>query len=126
MITILGVTFIVFSGFMVVRGAIAPIADGISLRTAKYLTRTIIPIAGGMFADTLEVVVGGSLLIKNAVGIFGLVMILCLVAAPLIKVVAMVLLKLWRRLRTALRQADGSIIGDYGSLPILVINTWQQ
>ena len=73
-----------------VRGAIAPIADGISLRTAKYLTRTIIPIAGGMFADTLEVVVGGSLLIKNAVGIFGLVMILCLVAAPLIKVVAMV------------------------------------
>ena len=89
-ITILGVTFIVFSGFMVVRGAIAPIADGISLRTAKYLTRTIIPIAGGMFADTLEVVVGGSLLIKNAVGIFGLVMILCLVAAPLIKVVAMV------------------------------------
>lgn len=89
-ITILGVMFIVFSGFMVVRGAVAPIADGISLRTAKYLTKTFIPIAGSMFADTLEVVVGGSLLIKNAVGVFGLVMILCLVAAPLIKVLAMV------------------------------------
>jgi stage III sporulation protein AE len=89
-ITILGVMFIVFSGFMVVRGAIAPITDGISLRTAKYLTKAFIPIAGGMFADSLEVVVGGSLLIKNAVGIFGLVMILCLMAAPLLKVLAMV------------------------------------
>lgn len=89
-ITILGLMFIVFSGLMVVRGALAPIADGISLRTAKYLTKTLIPIAGGMFADTLEVVVGGSLLIKNAVGVFGLVMVFCLVAAPLLKVLAMV------------------------------------
>lgn len=89
-ITILGIMFIVFSGFMVVRGAIAPIADGISLRTAKYLTKTLIPIAGGMFADAVEVVVGGSLLIKNAVGVFGLAMILLLVAAPLLKLVAMV------------------------------------
>ena len=89
-ITILALFFIVFSGFMVVRGAIAPVADGITLRTAKYLTKTFIPIAGGMFADTLEVVVGGSLLIKNAVGIFGLVMITFMVATPVIKVFAMV------------------------------------
>lgn len=91
-ITLLGLIFIVFSGFMVVRGAIAPIADGISLRTAKYLTKTFIPIAGGMFADTLEVIVGGSLLIKNAIGVFGLLMILFLVATPLLKVWAMVIL----------------------------------
>ncbi|NMB00929.1 MAG: stage III sporulation protein AE [Firmicutes bacterium] len=91
-ITVLGVAFIVFSGFMVVRGAIAPITDGISLRTAKYLTRTFIPIAGGMFADALEVVVGGSLLIKNAIGVFGLLMILFMVATPLLKVWAMVLI----------------------------------
>ena len=90
-ISLLGLSFIVFSGFMAVRGAIAPVTDGISLRTAKYLTKTLVPIAGGMFADTLEVVVGGSLLIKNAVGVFGLVMILFMVAAPLLKVWAMIL-----------------------------------
>lgn len=89
-ITLLGIFFIVFSGFMVVRGAIAPVADGISLRTAKYLTKTFIPIAGSMFADTLEVVVGGSLLIKNAVGVFGLLMIMFLVATPVLKVWAMI------------------------------------
>lgn len=90
-ITLLGIFFVVFSGFMVVRGAIAPVADGISLRAAKYLTKTLIPIAGGMFADALEVVVGGSLLIKNGVGVFGLMMVMFLVAAPLLKVWAMVL-----------------------------------
>ena len=90
-ISLLGLSFIVFSGFMAVRGAIAPVTDGISLRTAKYLTKTLVPIAGGMFADTREVVVGGSLLIKNAVGVFGLVMILFMVAAPLLKVWAMIL-----------------------------------
>lgn len=89
-ITILGICFIVFSGFMVVRGAIAPIADGITLRTAKYLTKAFIPIAGGMFADTLEVVVGGSLLIKNAVGVFGLIMIMFMVATPLLKAWALI------------------------------------
>ncbi len=89
-IALLGICFIVFSGFMVVRGAIAPVTDGISLRTAKYLTKTFIPIAGGMFADTLEVVAGGSLLIKNAVGVFGLVMIMLIVATPLLKVWAMI------------------------------------
>lgn len=90
-ILLLGICFIVFSGFMVVRGAIAPVADGISLRTAKYLTKTLIPVAGGMFADTIEVVVGGSLLIKNAVGVFGLVMIMLMVLSPLLKVLAMLM-----------------------------------
>ena len=81
-ISLLGLSFIVFSGFMAVRVPSRSVTDGISLRTAKYLTKTLVPIAGGMFADTLEVVVGGSLLIKNAVGVFGLVMILFMVAAP--------------------------------------------
>ena len=90
-ITLLGTFFIVFSGFMVVKGAIAPVADGISLRAAKFFTKTLIPIAGGMFADSLEVVVGGSVLIKNGVGVFGLAMVVFLVATPLLKVWAMVL-----------------------------------
>lgn len=91
-VTLLGLFFLVFSGFMVVRGAIAPVTDGISLRTAKYLTKTFIPVAGGMFADAMEVVVGGSLLIKNGVGVFGLAMVLFIVATPLLKVWAMVIL----------------------------------
>lgn len=90
-VTLLGAFFIVFSGFMVVKGAIVPVADGISLRAAKYMTKTLIPVAGGMFADAMEVVVGGSLLIKNGVGVFGLAIIMFMVATPLMKIWAMIL-----------------------------------
>jgi len=91
-LTILGLLFAVFSGVVVVRGAIAPIADGLGLRAAKFLTKTFLPVVGGMFADAVEVVAGGSLLIKNAVGVFGLGVIFFLVAVPVIKLWAVVLI----------------------------------
>lgn len=90
-VTSLGVLFIVFLGVMVVRGAIAPIADGITLRAAKFFAKTFVPVVGSMFADAAEVVIGGSLLIKNSVGVFGLVMIFFFVAMPIVKVWAIVL-----------------------------------
>lgn len=91
-VTLLGLMFIVFSGVMAVRGAISPIADGVGLRTAKFLTKTFVPVVGGMFADAVEVVAGGSLLIKNAVGVFGLAVVFFMVAVPVLKVWAVVLI----------------------------------
>lgn len=91
-ITVLGLLFVVFSGVMAVRGAISPIADGVGMRTAKFLTKTFMPVVGGMLADAVEVVAGGSLLIKNAVGVFGLAVIFFLVAAPVLKLWAVVLI----------------------------------
>ena len=91
-VTVLGLMFIVFSGVMTVRGAVTPIADGVALRTAKFLTKTFVPVVGGMFADAVEVVAGGSLLIKNAVGIFGLAVVFFVVAVPIIKVWAVILI----------------------------------
>lgn len=87
----LGLFFSVFLGVMVVRGAALAVADGIGLRAAKFLTATLIPVAGKMFADAVEVVVGGSLLIKNAVGVLGMVAVLVLVAFPLMKVASILL-----------------------------------
>lgn len=89
-IFVLSSFFVIFSGVMVVRGAIAPVADGLTLRTAKFLTKTFVPVIGGMFADAAEVVIGGSLLIKNGVGIFGLVLIFFLAALPVIKLWAII------------------------------------
>src|SRR5690606_34954088 len=64
--TALGLFLTLFLGVMVIRGAIAPVADGIALRTTKFLAGSFIPVIGGMMADAMEVVLGGSLLIKNA------------------------------------------------------------
>lgn len=87
---LLSFAFTVFLGVIVVRGAIAPVADGVGLRAAKFLTSSIVPVIGTMFSNAVEVVVGGSLLIKNTVGVFGLVMIFFFTVMPIIKIWAIV------------------------------------
>lgn len=100
-LTVLGLFFTVFLGAMAVRGAIAPVADGVALRTTKFIAGAVIPVVGSMMADAMEVVVGGSMLIKNALGVFGLATLLVLLAFPLLKIFALVVIY---RVATALVQ----------------------
>lgn len=88
---ILGFVLVVFIGIISIQGIAGSVADGLTLRTAKYATATFIPVVGKMFADTVELVMGASLLLKNAVGIFGVVAITLLCALPLIKLISLVI-----------------------------------
>ncbi len=81
----LGVSFTVFISVTTLQGLGAAAADGISIRTAKYAVDNFVPVVGGMFADTMDTLVGCSLLIKNALGITGLVALLFVAATPLIQ-----------------------------------------
>ena len=83
----LGFGFTVFIGVMTVQGVGAAAVDGVSIRTAKYAMDNFIPIVGGMFADTVDTLVGCSLLIQNAVGALGLLMLLGALALPLLRTV---------------------------------------
>lgn len=113
--TALGLFFTVFLGAMVIRGAIAPVADGVALRTTKFLAGAVIPVIGGMMADAMEVVVGGSMLIKNALGVFGLGTLLVLIAFPLLKILALVIIY---RIATALVQpiSDVRLVEALGTM----------
>ncbi|QDR80810.1 stage III sporulation protein AE [Sporomusa termitida] len=86
----LGLVLVVFIGIVSIQGVAGSVADGLTLRTAKYATATFIPVVGKMFADTVELVMGASLLLKNAVGIFGVLAIALICALPLIKLISLV------------------------------------
>jgi len=86
----LGLVLVIFIGIISIQGVAGSVADGLTLRTAKYATATFIPVVGKMFADTVELVMGASLLLKNAVGIFGVVTISLLCALPLVKLISLV------------------------------------
>lgn len=88
----LGIAFTVFISVTALQSLGAAAADGISLRTAKYAVDNLVPVVGGMFADTMDTLVGASLLIKNALGLTGLLMLLSLAAVPLIQTLAAVIL----------------------------------
>jgi stage III sporulation protein AE len=87
---VLGLVLVVFIGIVSIQGVAGSVADGLTLRTAKYATATFIPVVGKMFADTVELVMGASLVLKNAVGIFGVLTIALLCALPVIKLISLV------------------------------------
>lgn len=86
----LGLTMVIFVGVITVQGVAGGVADGVALRTAKYATGTFIPVLGKMFVDTVEMVMGASLLLKNAIGLFGIVTVLTICAFPLIKLASLI------------------------------------
>lgn len=89
-IVTLGFTLVLFIGIITIQGVAGGVADGLALRTAKFATTTFVPVVGKMFSDTVELVAGASLLMKNSVGIFGVVTILLICALPLIKLVSLI------------------------------------
>ncbi|MGM0471566.1 MAG: stage III sporulation protein AE [Bacillota bacterium] len=89
-IGLLGLCLTILIGVLVVQGAAGAISDGVTIRTAKYLSGTFIPVVGGMVADALDMMIGGSLLIKNAFGILGVVIIFFFCAFSVLKIVALI------------------------------------
>lgn len=88
---VLGLTLVLFIGVISIQGVAGSVADGLALRTAKFATATFIPVVGKMFSDTVELVMGASLLIKNAVGIFGVLVIIMICALPVVKLISLII-----------------------------------
>ena len=88
----LGICFTVFLGAIMTQGIHAAVADGVTLRTAKYALDNFIPVVGGLFADTVDTLIGGSVLIQNALGTTGLLLILGLCLTPLTQTLGAVVL----------------------------------
>lgn len=83
---LLGIFLTVFLGIISVQGATSAVADGITIRTAKYVTSNFVPVVGRMFSDATDTVLGASLLVKNAVGVVGVIILIFLCAFPAIKI----------------------------------------
>lgn len=76
----------VFASLCALYGFNAPILDALGAKTAKFAVGTLVPVVGGLLADTVETVVGGTRVLKNAVGSSGMICIVIIAAAPVIKV----------------------------------------
>lgn len=85
----LGIFLTMFLGVISVQGAVTAVADGITIRTAKFVTGNFVPVVGRVFTDAADTVMGASILLKNTVGIAGLAILLLISAFPAIKVLAL-------------------------------------
>ena len=122
---LLGISFTVFLGAMSLQGVTSASIDGVAIRAAKYAVDNFVPIVGGMFSDTMDTLVGCTLIVKNALGVAAVLVLLSVLAAPLIRVLAVVFIL---RLSAALLEpvADGDIvcaIGDFSRTVVLFFIT---
>lgn len=85
----IGAIFVVFLGVTALQGLTGATYDGVTVRTAKFAIDKVVPIVGGMFSDTVDTLIGCSLVVKNGVGIVGLLMICGAMLTPIIRIAAM-------------------------------------
>ena len=88
----LGVMLTVFLGVLSIQGATSSVTDGVTIRTAKYITGNFVPVVGKMFIDAADTVISASLLVKNAVGLLGVLILVLLCAFPAIKILSLALI----------------------------------
>lgn len=86
---ILGIIFTIFIGVLSVQGILAATFDGVSIRTAKYAIEAFVPVVGKLFSQTVDILIGCSLMLKNAVGIVGLFIIAIIALYPVIKIISL-------------------------------------
>lgn len=90
-IGILGAFLTVFLGVMSVQGTASAIQDGVAMKTAKFVTGNFIPIIGRTFTDATDTILSASLILKNAIGIVGVVTVIFIALFPALKVFAIAL-----------------------------------
>ena len=80
-IWILGVILTTFVGVISLEGTLSSSIDGITAKTAKAIVSSSIPIVGKILGDAVDTVLGCGIILKNAIGVIGVVCIM-----PIIKI----------------------------------------
>lgn len=88
-IWILGIILTVFTCTLSLEGTITSTVDGLTAKTAKAAVSNFIPVVGKIMGDTVDSVIGCGNILKNAVGLIGVIIIIGIVLIPIIKILVM-------------------------------------
>ena len=88
----IGLLTAVYAGFAAVFGMGASARDGIAIRTARYAAGNIFPATAGLVGGTFDTVIGSVLLVKNALGITGMLLGVGIALAPLMRIASTIVL----------------------------------
>ena len=89
---IIGLSITIFGVFLSIQGLASGVFDGMSTKAAKYAISNSIPIIGGFLKDGFDLVVAGSILIKNALGISSLMVMFYYILSPVLEILVFSLL----------------------------------
>ena len=81
----LGIILTIFVGIVSLEGTLASSVDGITAKTAKTIVSSAVPVVGKILGDVVDSVLGCGIILKNAVGFVGVVIIISICIVPILK-----------------------------------------
>ncbi|MBQ6847271.1 MAG: hypothetical protein IJO61_09090 [Oscillospiraceae bacterium] len=73
-----------FVSYITVTGIVAASADRAGVKTAKFAISGAVPVVGGIISDATATVISGTAVLKNSVGVFGMLVIISSSVTPVI------------------------------------------
>lgn len=81
----LGIMLTIFVGVVSLEGTLSSSVDGITAKTTKAVVSSAIPVVGKILGDAVDTVLGCGIILKNAVGLVGIVIVIGICIMPIIK-----------------------------------------
>ena len=82
----LGIVLTIFVGVVSLEGTLSSSVDGVTAKTAKAAVSSVIPVVGKVLGDVVDSVLGCGVILKNAVGVVGVIVIIGICILPVLKI----------------------------------------
>ena len=82
----LGTVLTIFVGVVSLEGTLSSSVDGVTAKTAKAVVSSVIPVVGKVLGDVVDSVLGCGVVLKNAVGVVGVIVIIGICILPVLKI----------------------------------------
>lgn len=84
---VLGISLTAFTVFLTVQGITSATYDGLSFKAAKYAISNSVPIIGGFLGSGFDLIVAGSVLIKNSLGSCSILLLAGVIFIPFVQLI---------------------------------------
>ena len=75
-----------FTGYVSITGVVTGTADQTAMKATKVALSGVVPVVGGILSDASETILVGAAVVKNAIGVYGLLALLAIVIGPFLKI----------------------------------------
>ena len=74
----------IFVGVVSLEGTMSSSVDGITAKTTKAIVSSAVPVVGKILGDAVDTVLGGGIILKNAIGLVGVIIVIGMCIAPIL------------------------------------------
>lgn len=85
MVWVLGTVLTLFVSVTSLEGGLTASVDGVTAKAAKTAISSVVPVIGSILGDAVNTIMGCSNIIKNAVGVVGIIVIIAICIRPIIQ-----------------------------------------